>query len=137
MGPHEREIVKTATFSLIGLLLVVLAFATAAHCRTANQQNSFGAVISDDNPNIYMFGSVVGGAVVQCGKGYCTNVTFNPHLTSTLHTESVLFCGDAADTFNGLRGPLVVTYRRQASRQINGIGCHNLETVYAIQETRP
>lgn len=137
MSRQWKQLLQS-TLAALGAMLIVMAFTTMAHCRTTIRQNGLGALIVDDNPYVYMFGSVVDGTVFRCGKDTtCTNVAFNPHLTSTLHIESVLFCGDVSSAFRGLRGPLVITYRRQASRQANGIGCHDLETVYAVQEVQP
>lgn len=50
---------------------------------------------------------------VTKGK-YATNITFQPRYAAESFTENVLFCGNWAEQFNGVEGPVVVTYRRIA-----------------------
>lgn len=65
------------------------------------------------------------------GRVY-TNISFQPYKTMSLYDEPVLFCGDVSDSFNGKRGALVVTYRRQATLNYRGVGCHELESVFEV-----
>ncbi len=103
-----------------------------------NHQNSLDAIIPDDNENIYMFGLPVDGAVFECARGeICTNVTFRPYNTDLLHTESILFCGNEAVSFEGKMGALVVTYRRQGSRIYGGVACHELQSVFEVKSPSP
>jgi hypothetical protein len=45
----------------------------------------------------------------------------------------VLFCGDVSESFNNKTGPLVVTYRAQASQMYKGIACHDLKSVFELK----
>lgn len=123
---------------LLSLLASVLLLATSQAAISRKQPNNLGVIISNDNPNIYMFGLPVDGVVVECSKSaVCTNVSFRPYSTDMLHTESVLFCGNEAESFKGKRGVLVVTYRRQGTSNYKGIACHDLVSVFEVTAPDP
>lgn len=85
---------------------------------------------SEQNPYSYIYGSVAKGNLIQDGRGrFATNVTFQPRYASEVFSESVLFCGNRATAFNGLDGPVVVTYKRIPHQMLRGVPCFDLVSV--------
>jgi len=129
--------------TLISLLLVLnFIFAIAAIAEPSpsksNRPNSLGVDQIYSNPNIYLFAALSCGMSDNCGflkddKGRVyTNLKFQPYNTMELYEEPVLFCGNVASYFNGKQGALVITYRRQATLNYKGIGCHELDSVFEV-----
>ena len=127
---------------LISLLLVLnLVFAVVAISEPShkeNRKNSLGVEQFYTNPNLYLFGIIACGGDANCsiltddkGRKY-TNLKFWPYNTMSMYEEPVLFCGDVSESFNGKTGILVVTYRRQATLNYKGIGCHELDSVFEV-----
>ena len=127
---------------LISLLLVLnLVFAVAALSEPSskdNRKNSLGVEQFYTNPNVYLFGIIACGSNDNCSilrddkdRKY-TNLKFQPFATMAMYEEAVLFCGDVSEEFNNKRGALVITYRRQATLNYRGIGCHDLEGVFEV-----
>ncbi len=88
----------------------------------------------DQNPYSYIYGSIVKGNVIRDEKGrYAVNITFQPRYASQVFTENVLFCGNRADVFNGIEGPVVVTYKRVPHQLVQGVPCFDLVTVDQIE----
>ena len=86
------------------------------------------------NPYSYIYGSVVKGNVIRDDKGrYAFNITFQPRYASEIFTENVLFCGNRSDVFNGIEGPVVVTYKRVPHQLVQGVPCFDLVTVDQIE----
>ncbi len=125
-------------------MLLVLNFvfgiaAIAEPSHKENRKNSLGVEQYYSNPNIYLFGIIsCNGGELNCsilkddkGRKY-TNLKFQPYATMAMYEEAVLFCGDVSEEFNGKRGALVITYRRQATLNYKGIGCHDLEGVFEV-----
>lgn len=129
---------NTRTHAVLCFIVAALLLATSQAAISRKQPNSLGVVIFDDNPNTYMFGLPVDGVVVNCSKNeVCTNISFRPYNTDMLHTESVLFCGNEVESFKGKHGALVVTYRRQGTRNYKGISCHDLQSVFEVNADSP
>jgi hypothetical protein len=122
---------------LLVLAIILGMYAISAHGATTSsaKKNSFGAVISYDNPNTYIMGIPIHGAYVTSGARLATNVRFQPSYTFGMLTQEVLFCGDHGSDFN-IRGPLVVTYRTRAHEALDGIGCHDLISVDRVKDKR-
>ena len=128
--------------SFIPFLILLAALALAVNLESStlpsNRQNNLGVDQVYSNPNVYLFG------VISChGDGDCsilrdskdrqyTNLKFQPYNTMELYEEPVLFCGNVAGDFQGKQGPLVITYRRQATLNYKGIGCHELYGVFEV-----
>lgn len=120
-----------ALVGLVALLGIALAHGAVPGKK---HQNSLGADIPYSNPYVYLMGSIADGAILQDEQGReFTNVRFHPYRTFALYDESVLFCGNVAAMFKGKDGAIVVTYRRTASRSLQGVGCHNLESVDKVE----
>jgi hypothetical protein len=119
------------------VLAVLLTCIFAVASPKQSRQNSFGAVIAGDNPNIYLL------ATLACNDGcgflrdekdrVYSNLKFAPYNTPMLYEEPVLFCGDVREKFKGKQGVLVLTYRRQATLNYQGIGCHDLYNVFEVK----
>lgn len=136
----QGKFMRTASLVLLGLgvLFILAFFASFAHGTTTSHRNSLGVVVAYDNPYVYMFGNVHGFALVPCGKDWtCTNISFQPFHRPLLYTEEVLFCGDQSVTFlessgDLPKGPVIVTYDRQASHNAGGVGCHMVESIFEL-----
>ena len=120
------------------VLAVLLTCIFAVASPKQPRPNTFGSIIAGDNPNIYLLASLACGTENSCGymkddKGRIyTNLRFHPYNTPMLYDESVLFCGDVGDAFREKPNVFVVTYRRQATLNYQGIGCHELTSVFFV-----
>ena len=133
------------------IIIILLAFIAAmmltcgaqlSHATTTQRTNAFGAVIGNIDPNMSLLGSIVSGQLVadQDGRN-ATAIRIHPKGMYALFDESIAFCGDQTDKLstpmgNILQGDLVFTYRRQASRLVDGVPCFELRSVYPIQEKK-
>jgi hypothetical protein len=131
---HLDNALKSLFWWLAYILVALLILCMMPLCSQAaipQHKNSLGVVIEYSNPNMYMYASIVDGVIMQdeTTKRYATSVRFQPSHTFSLYSESVLFCGDAREAFNGKRGPIVVTYERVAHISFKEVGCHNLVSV--------
>lgn len=116
---------------------VVLGLVGYAHCGLVSKppSNAFGAMAYAENPNVYLYGSIITGSILvdkPAGR-YATNIRFNPAHTFSLFSETVLFCGNVSQQFEGMTGPLVITYRRTAHLLYQGVACHELESVDRVE----
>ena len=122
--------------ALSGLLTWFVFVSTQAHCATSapRHDNGLGVVIEDTNPFMYNFGIVRDAAIVRNGEHVATNLRFQPYGTFTLYTEQVLLCGMPTDELidRANKGPIVLTYKRQAHEAVDGIACHDLEGVFSV-----
>jgi hypothetical protein len=116
----------------IVLFFFTFALCTLAHCRTTLRPNAFGALITNSNPNTYLFGVPVRMKYVDTD----TQVGFQPAFTPGLYTQYILFCDDVASTFDGKMTPMVVTFRSVSHRSKDGMGCHQLVNVYRIEDKK-
>jgi hypothetical protein len=114
---------------LIGVALVITVFllALVAHCSVGKSTKTCflpeGCVTQyTENPYEYNVGSILGVANVDGNL----SIRFSPLGTYALYDEQILLCGFPSDKFEGVTEPLVLTYKRQASHLVNGIGCHDL-----------
>ena len=86
------------------------------------------------NPYSYMYGMVSRGNVIRDDHGhYATNITFQPRYASGVFVETIFFCGNHSGVFNGVSGPIVVTYKREAHQMVRGVPCFDLVSVDRIQ----
>jgi hypothetical protein len=107
--------------------IVIAGTLMLAHC-TTTVTNSLGAVISDIDPNVSLVASLLGGEVHEDRDGReGFNLRLHPLYMYGLFDESVMFCGDVRSMLEGKKAAFqVYTYRRAASRLIDGIPCHAL-----------
>lgn len=115
------------------IILAALAFALAVgrafgHVE-AQRPNSLGVTETYQNPNTYLLALPVDGKILD---GRFTNIRFQPYNAAALFDASLLFCGDVTEQFDGKRGPVVVTYLTRASGMYQGIGCHELVSVFTV-----
>ena len=92
-----------------------------------NRPNSLGVEETYQNPVTYLVGLPVDGKILD---DKYTNIRFKPYAASALYDVTVLFCGDITEQFDGKQGVLVITYYKQASGKYEGIGCHDLVSVF-------
>jgi hypothetical protein len=129
---------KTAAYvglGLIALFLVLICVSLAHADTTSKHKNVTGAVISYSNPNIYLQGRVISGALIESGDKKYLNIRFQPSHTFELYTEDVLFCDaqNVLDKFVGKENPVVLIYERVAHESVQSIGCHNLLGVSEVK----
>jgi hypothetical protein len=104
----------------------------------ANRPNSLGLEQVYTNNNAYLFGIPVDGTMID-GDHY-TNIRFQPYNTMDLYTETVLFCGDVRSAFGNAytgepyKGPMVITYDKIAHHMYQGIGCHDMVSVFEVHD---
>jgi hypothetical protein len=124
------KIQNLITISFLALMLLLGVAAAIASPSQPNRQNSFGVSEIYQNPNTYLLALPIAGQVLD---ERFTNIRFQPYAAAVLYDESILFCGDVTDKFNGMTGVLVVTYRTQASGKYQGVGCHELLSVFQVK----
>ena len=120
-----------------GLIALALAFLVIAAVMIAtgnasvpkSRPNSLGVAQFYNNPYTYLFGLPIEGKYVDGNL----NVRFQPYASADLFDESILFCGDASGKFKGKKGPLVITYRIQSGHMVQGIGCHEIFSVFEVK----
>lgn len=131
-APDRNPFLECAIFFSTLLFLVMLA-GQLSHCSaTKNRPNSLGVTEIYTNPNVYLFASIAEGSLLGKADDRYTNIRFQPYNTMSLYNETVLFCGNQAEQFNGKTGALLVTYERRAHRLFQGVACHNLESVFVV-----
>ena len=124
------------TLLLVGLMVLLAVTGHCAITQQAGSKNSLGSVIEYTNPNSYLLGAIEGGEVIKdpAGRLY-TLLTVQPAETFALYTEQLFLCGNRAEDFNGrAHKPLVLTYKRQASRMYGGLACQELKSVYELKD---
>ncbi len=119
----KQRINNIVTF--IGLVWLILVFAIFCHCTTQPRPNSLGVPQIYDSPWMYMIGSPSSVDVFSNGEHYYTNVEFKAFGASMLNTVPILFCGNQRTLFKDKK-LRAVTYRIGATRNYQGIGCHDL-----------
>jgi hypothetical protein len=122
---------KVAAWLVIGTAVIfALAVARAFGIPTAgNRPNSVGVSETYQSPVTYLFDLPIDGQILD---DRYTNIRFKPYATVALYDQTVLFCGDVTGQFDGKTGPVVVTYYTQASGRHDGIGCHDLVSVFTV-----
>jgi len=80
-----------------------------------------------ENPYTYKVGTVSAAGIPEDA----VVLRIQPLATYSLFTEDILFCHRSAiaPMFEEKHNPLVLTYRTQATRIIDGVGCHTLVRV--------
>ena len=122
---------KVAAWVIV-VTAVIFAFAVSRAFGSVTPQprpNSLGVKETYQNPNTYLLALPVDGKVLD---GRFTNIRFQPYESPVLFDESILFCGDVTEEFMDKPGPLVITYRTQASGMFEGIGCHTLVSAFTV-----
>ncbi len=132
-----------AAIVLLSVLAALMISCGAALCRAdapETHPTPLGVLVDHSNPNVSLVGSIVAGQMVADADGReGTEVRVHPRGMYALFDETVVFCGDQRDkltTPDGytIVGNLVFTYRRAASRLINGVPCFTLRSVDKIEE---
>jgi hypothetical protein len=122
---------KVASWVILGTaILFALATTRAFANPTNNRPNSIGVEQFYMNPNTYLFAVPIAGTVMEGA----TTIRFQPYETMSLYEESVLFCGDVHEQFDGKSGPMVITYRRVSHRLYRGIACHEIVSVFEVHD---
>jgi hypothetical protein len=112
------------------LLLVNLGNATDKQCWLPEGcKNSVGSTSYTVNPNVYLAVDDIAGANDVDGN---LNLRVHPRGTYMLYEDTVLICGHPREAFEGIGIPFLLTYKRQASHSVRGVGCHDLVDVSNI-----
>ena len=138
MNPNEDDRFE---FWLVAstLVLFFMLCIGMAHCATTSTQkkhgNELGITQYQDNPYTYKVGALTASGIVDDA----IVLRIQPLATYNLFTEDILFCDKVhvAEMFEGKRNPFVLTYRTQALRLVQGVGCHTLVRVDNMQEGKP
>jgi hypothetical protein len=121
---------KVAAAIILGVAILFTLAVTRAFGSTAQPRpNSLGVTETYQNPMTYLLALPIDGKILD---GRFTNIRFQPYAAASLFDESILFCGDVSDQFDGKSGPLVMTYRTQASGMFEGVGCHTLVSAFTV-----
>lgn len=123
---------KKLAAGVIIVTAIIFAFAVARAFGSIPQPrpNSLGVHELYSNPNTYLVATPVEGRILD---GRFTNIRFQPYAAPLLFDESILFCGDVTEKFDGMIGSLAVTFRTQASGRYQGVGCHELVSVFEVK----
>jgi hypothetical protein len=127
---------------IIAILFLCLAglFIGTGHAATTSskKKNAFGAVTITSDPNVTLVASLLGGEVHMDNDGRLGyNLRLHPRHTYGLFDESVMFCGDVRGMLeNKSTTFLAYTYRKAASRLIDGVPCHQLIGIDEVPNER-
>jgi hypothetical protein len=119
-----------ALIAAVFALIMLVGEVVLADIKPPNRPNSVGVDETYQNPNTYLLALPVDGQILD---GRFTNIRFQPYATAALFDQTVLFCGDVTEQFDGKRGPVVLTYLTQASGMYQGVGCHTLLSVFEVK----
>jgi hypothetical protein len=123
---------KISAYAIIVLALLFMfgVCVSIAHGEATNPRpNSLGVSETYQNPNTYLFGLPIEGTVLD--EQY-TRVIFKPYAAPALYTTTILFCGNALNSFTNK--PMVIVFRTQASGKYQGVGCHELVGAFEVTE---
>jgi hypothetical protein len=107
----------------------MLVLIKAGHCTESGPKNSIGSTSYTVNPNVYLAVDDIAGANDVDGN---LNLRVHPRGTYMLYEDTVLICGHPREAFEGIGIPFLLTYKRQASHSVRGVGCHDLVDVSNI-----
>ena len=114
---------------ILALCIGLVVLVSTAHCSIKSKKSNTTCFLPEgcvtqytENPYEYNVGSILDVANVDGNL----SIRFSPLGTYALYDEQILLCGFPSDKFEGVTEPFVLTYKRQASRLVNGIGCHEL-----------
>lgn len=128
-------------FIIVGLLFLCLAgllIGTGHAATTSSRHNAFGAATISVDPNVTLVASLLGGEVHRDSDGReGFNLRLHPKYTYGLFDESIMFCGDVRGLLDDHTSTFqAYTYRRAASRLIDGIPCHALMGVDDVKNEK-
>jgi hypothetical protein len=122
---------KLIWYLWILLTLAILAlWSSQAHGSVANRTDSLGLPQDLLNPYSYILGLPVDGQVLE---GKATVIRVQPYGAPLLLDQSLTFCGDVTDKFDGKVGPLVIAYETQAHTLYRGVACHDVLGVFEVK----
>ena len=131
---------KGAAYWLIVILLAAAIVAFVAICdhfapaTTTGPKSSIGSTSYMINPYVYLVADGVEDMTEVDGN---LNLRLHPYGTYMLfQSPSLLLCGMPMDKFEGVTVPFVVTYRREASGRVRGVGCHELLNASSLSTGR-
>ena len=114
---------------ILTIALIALATDRLHGTTTPNRANSLGVSETYLNPYTYMLGLPIAGQVID---EKFTNIRFLPFGTPQIYDESILFCGDVTELFDGKRGVLAVAYETRAHAMYHAVACHELLGVFEV-----
>lgn len=125
----KKTIAIVLSVAIMLWVIAALLIAIGHSSTTGNRPNSLGISETMQNPYTYLLALPINGQILD---GQYTNIRFQPYGAPALYDESLLFCGDVTDQFDGKHGPVVVTYRKQATRLYKGVACRDLLSVFEV-----
>ena len=138
MRNHTKGFLFYVTTLIIGFTIGGFSAHVDAKETAKNRQNSLDVNEVYTNPNTYLFGAIVDGAIIRGDRDgeFYTSIRVQPYHTAALYDENVLFCGNVGDEFNGKSRVVVLTYETRAHTLFKGIACHELTSVFEVQEPK-
>jgi hypothetical protein len=136
----QSRLAMFARIFCLSVIILTLPIRIQAEKEGSHPDHSYDFVTqtAGDFPLSYVYGSIVEKSLIHDGRGkYATNITFQPRYASELFTKSVLFCGNHADAFDGIDGPVVVTFGRVAHKLVKDVPCFDLLNVDRVELKDP
>ena len=127
-----RKVAAAIALILFTLAVITIGLTGFAHgATTSKKSNAFGAVTPTIDPNVSMVAAILSVEQHRDRDGRVgLNFRLHPLYSYSLFDESLMFCGDVVPMFEGKVATFqAFTYRRAASRLIDGIPCHELRGV--------
>lgn len=128
----NRKVAAAAILAVMILFALAVSAVFAHGMPTSKRPNNLGVYETYQNPNTYLLALPVDGKILGEESRF-TNVRFQPYNAAAMFDESVLFCGDVSEAFMKASGVVVVTYLTKAAGMYEGIGCHELVSVFGVK----
>jgi hypothetical protein len=133
---------KKILYIVVFLLLILFWQCYHANAKTSaqQQQSELGSLVLTENPNMYYVGEIIEGDVIGSGNNVSISLRIHPLGTYLLFDENLVFCGREAipklltDQEHLKDGWVAFTYRRQASRLVEGVACHTLISADRLEQ---
>jgi hypothetical protein len=121
---------------ILALCIGLVVLVSTAHCSINSKKSNTTCFLPEgcvtqytENPLMYQMGKIAEASNVDGNL----NIRFQPTGTYALYDESILFCGLPVDMFRNAGNVIVLTYKRQASHLVGGVGCHDLVHVNEVK----
>jgi hypothetical protein len=118
----KRFAAKVVLGVTLGFALA-FAWVYAQGSTTSPRPNALGLEQTYENHYSYLIGLPRDGQVLD---GKYTNIRWWPLGAPELFDQSILFCGDVTEKFEGKQGVLAIAYETRGYTTYRGLACHKL-----------